>query len=168
MGDLEQVDVRQVVLEQCGVDALLDIAHQQETARSDLAEQDDRDVVDASPAVGRRRRDLATDRPQHAHRDLVHRQPIAGGEDRALRCSDGAECPLPCRVAGTGADHPRLEHAADPIACQKQGEACDVILVRMGQDHGVDPPVPWRDPSVEDHQQPVRVGSTVDQQPATV
>jgi predicted transcriptional regulator len=63
MGDLEQVDVRQVVLEQRRVDALLDIAHQQEASLPDLAEKDDRDVVDAGPAVGRLGRDLAADRP---------------------------------------------------------------------------------------------------------
>ena len=68
--------------EQRRVDALLDVAHQQEASRPDLAEQDDRDVVDAGPAVGRLGRDLAADRPQDAQRDLVDRQAIAGGEAR--------------------------------------------------------------------------------------
>ena len=40
-----------------------------------------------------------------------------------------------------------------------------MVLVRVGQDHGVDPPVPRRDPLVEHDEQPVRVGSAVDEQP---
>ena len=70
------------------IDAFLDVAHQQEPARPDLAEQDDRDVVDARPAVGRRRRHLTADRPEHAKVDLVDREAVAGGEaepDRAPR-----------------------------------------------------------------------------------
>jgi hypothetical protein len=73
VGDLEQVHVRQPVLEERWVDAFLDVAHQQEAPLPDLAEQDDRDVVDAGPAIGRGGRDLATDRPQDAQRDLVDR-----------------------------------------------------------------------------------------------
>jgi hypothetical protein len=41
-----------------------------------------------------------------------------------------------------------------------------VILVRVGQDHRVDPAVPRRDPRVEDDEQSVRVGAAIDQQPA--
>ena len=48
--------------------------------RADLAEQHDRDVVDAGPAVGRLERDLAADRPEHAQCDLVDGQPVAGRE----------------------------------------------------------------------------------------
>ncbi len=159
--------MRQVVLEQRGIDALLDVAHQQEAPLPDLAEKDDRDVVDACPAVGRCGRDLTADGPQHAHRDLVHRQPIPRREDRSLGGSRGGQRPLPRRVAGTRTDHPGLEHATDAIALQQQGEAGDMVLVRVGQDHGIDPTVPRRDPRVEDDEQPVRVGPTVDEQPAT-
>jgi hypothetical protein len=80
VGDLEQVDVWQAVLEERRVDALFDVAHQQESSLPDLAEEDDRDVVDASPAVGWGRGDLAGDRPQDAQGDLVDRHPVSGGE----------------------------------------------------------------------------------------
>jgi hypothetical protein len=41
-----------------------------------------------------------------------------------------------------------------------------MVLVRMGQDQGVDAAVPWRDPTVEDDHEPSRVGAAVDQEPA--
>ena len=68
----------QVVLQQFRIDALLDVTHQQDAAFADLPEQDDRNVVDARPAIGRRQRNLAPDRPQHAQADLVDVQVIAG------------------------------------------------------------------------------------------
>ena len=51
----------------------------------DLAEEDDRDVVDAGPAVGWRGRDLAADGPEDAQRDLVDGEAVAGGEPRPDR-----------------------------------------------------------------------------------
>ncbi len=50
--DFQQVDMRQALGQQRRVDAFLDIAHQQEPTRADLAEQHDRDVVDAGAPVG--------------------------------------------------------------------------------------------------------------------
>ena len=41
-----------------------------------------------------------------------------------------------------------------------------MILVRVRQHHGVEPPVPWRDPSIELDQEPVGIGTAVDQEPA--
>ena len=60
----------------------------------DLAEQDDRHVVDAGAAVRRLDRDLAPDRPQDAERDLVDLQPIARGES-------SPRLALPDATAGT-------------------------------------------------------------------
>ena len=66
MGDLEQVDARESAPDQDRVDRLLDVAGQQEPLAPDLAEQDDRDVVDRRPAVGRLAGDRARIRPQVA------------------------------------------------------------------------------------------------------
>jgi len=64
--DLEQVDARQALAQQGRVDPVLDVTHQQEPAATDLAEQDDRHVVDPGPAVGRCGRNRPVGRPQHA------------------------------------------------------------------------------------------------------
>jgi hypothetical protein len=66
MGDLEEIEPRQPRGEEARVDVLLDIAREQETVLPDRAEQHDRDVVDARPAVRRLSRDLAADRPEDA------------------------------------------------------------------------------------------------------
>ena len=62
--------------------------------------------------------------------------------------------------------HPRLEHAADAVALEQEGQARDVVLVRMAQDDRVDPAVPRRDPPIEGHQQAIGIGSAVDEEPA--
>ena len=62
--------------------------------------------------------------------------------------------------------HPRLEHAADPIALEQEREAGDVVLVRMAQDQRVDPAVPRRDPPIEGHEQAIGIGAAVDEEPA--
>jgi len=86
MGDLEQVDMREAFGQQLRIDRLFHVAHQQEPTRPDLAEQDDRHVVDARPAVGWLDRHLAPDRPQDAQRDLVHLHAIAGSDATTNRC----------------------------------------------------------------------------------
>jgi hypothetical protein len=78
--DLQEVDAGQAVPKQRRVDVLLDVAHQQHPSIGDGTEQHDRDVVDARAAIGRFRRDLAADRPQHAEVDLVDVQAVAGRE----------------------------------------------------------------------------------------
>jgi hypothetical protein len=82
MRDLEQVHMGQIVLEKRRVDALLDVAHEQDPTLPDPAEQDDRDVVDAGTAIGRGRGHLAADRPQDSKVDLVDRQAVARGQCR--------------------------------------------------------------------------------------
>lgn len=64
MCDLEQVDPWQAFAEQARVDVLLDVTHQQEAAWPNLAEQHDRDVVDARATVGRFGWNLPSDRPE--------------------------------------------------------------------------------------------------------
>ncbi len=166
VGDLQQVDPRQVGADEPRVDGLLDIAGQEEPARADGPEQHDRHVVDPRAAVGRLGRHLSPDRPQDAQVDLIDGESVARG-DRPAPGSPGRSQRLdPCRVAGTAPAHPGLEHAPDAVAREQQGQARDVVLVRMGQDDDVDPPVPRRQSLVERHEEPVGIGPAVDQEAA--
>ena len=166
MGDLQEVDVGQVVPEQHRVDVLLDVAHQQHASIGDCTEQHDRDVVDARAAVGRFPWDLAADRPQHAELDLVDVQAVAGREPLSRDGHQLREAMRPGRVARSRAAHPRLEDAPDAVSIQEERQSRDMILVGVAEDHRIDPPVPRRDPSVEGRQQPVRVRAAVDEQAA--
>ena len=115
--------------------------------RPDLAEQDDRDVVDAGAAIGRRR---AGTWPRIGHRTRRSISSTSAGRRRRGRAAPARPAApsvaQPRRVAGTRAAHPRLEDAADAVALEQQGEPGDVVLVRVAQDDGVDPAVPRRDP----------------------
>jgi hypothetical protein len=66
MRHLEEIDARQARSDERRIDVFLDVAHQEEPAWPDLAEQDDRHVVDAGPAVGWVEWDASADRPQDA------------------------------------------------------------------------------------------------------
>jgi hypothetical protein len=91
MSHLEEVDARQALGQERRVDAFLDIAHQQEPAGPDMAEEDDRHVVDTRPAVRRRRRHLTADRPEDPEVDLVHGEAVTGRDreaDRRRRCGE--------------------------------------------------------------------------------
>jgi len=85
MGDLEQVESRQVLTEQRGVDRLLDVAREQESIVADGPQHHDRHVVDPGPTIGRFERDAATCRPQDAKVDVVDREPVARGEAETHR-----------------------------------------------------------------------------------
>lgn len=82
MSHLQEVHVGQPVGQERRIDPLLDVAHEQEPARADLAEQDDRHVVDTGAAIGWFDRHLASDGPEHSQRDLVDCEPIAGGDGK--------------------------------------------------------------------------------------
>ncbi len=166
VGHLEQVDVWQALGEELRVDGLLDVTHQEEATRPDLAEQDDRHVVDTGAAVGRLAGHLAPDRPEDAERDLVDLQSIARGEAATDRRAGARQPGKPCRVAGTWPDHAGFEHPADVVAIEQQRHPGDMVLVRMGQDQRVDPTIPRRDSSIERHEQPVRIRAAVDEQAA--
>jgi hypothetical protein len=78
MGHLQQVHGRHAASKQLGVDALLDVAGEQESMLVELAEQDDRHVVDRGAAIGRLERHTVGVRPEDAKPDLVERQAIPG------------------------------------------------------------------------------------------
>ena len=66
VGDLQEVDGGQAAAGEDRIDVVLDVAGEQEAPAGDLAEQDDRDVVDRAAAVGRVARHAARVRPQDA------------------------------------------------------------------------------------------------------
>ena len=168
VGDLEQVDAGQTVGQQLRVDRLLDVAHEQEASASDLAEEDDRHVVDAGSPVRRLDRHLAADGPQDTECDLVHFQPVARSETTADRCARSGESGDPGDIAGPGSTHPGLEDPTDVIPIQQQRQPGHVILMRVGQDDRVDPTVPRWDALVERDEQSTGIRSAIDEQATSV
>ena len=145
---------------------LLDVPHQEEPALPDLAEQDHRDVVDAGPAIGRLGRDLPAERPEDVEIDLVDREPVAGRQAESDRSPWTGQLSEPGGIAGSRAPHPRFEDAVHVVTRQQQRQPGDVILVRVGEDHSIDPTVPRRDTSVQGDEQPIRVRPAVDEEAA--
>jgi hypothetical protein len=166
MGDLEQVDPGQPAGQQRRVDVLLHVPGQQEPALADDAEQHHGDVVDPAAGIRGLEGHPATDRPQHAHGDLVDRQPVAGADRHPGRCSGSREAIEPRLITRSRPTHPRLEDAAHAIPVQQQGQPRHVILVWMRQHDGIEPPVPGRDPPIELDQKPVWIGPSIDEQSA--
>jgi hypothetical protein len=143
VGHLEDVDPRQPTRHERRVDVILDVAGQQEPAAPDPAEEHDRHVVDATALVGRLERHATAVGPEDAQVDRIQGQAVAGGKPPGRRPAFGKPVG-PCRIAGSWTAHARLEQPADPVAIEQQRQAGDVILVRVGQDDDVEPPVPWR------------------------
>jgi hypothetical protein len=164
MGHLQHVYTRQPFVEQRGIDVLLDIAGEQEAAIADLAEEDDRDVVDTRAAVGGLGRHVTADRPQHAERHLVDPQSVAGRETEPDRRAGSRQALGPRRVARAGTAHAGFEHLSDAIALEEQGQAGDVVLVRMREHDRIDPSVPRRDVLVEDDEESIGARAAIDEQ----
>jgi hypothetical protein len=167
MGDLEQVHAGQARRHQLRVDRFLDVAHQQEPPVADLALEDDRHVVDGRASIRRLDRDTSRQGPESTHRDLVDNEAIARRDPGPHRSVAISQLAQPCGISGTRAAHPWLEHAIDVVSREQQGEPGHVVLVRVRQDHRVNPAVPRWNASVECDHQAVRIGAPVDQQAAT-
>lgn len=150
MSDLEEVHLGQAAGDERRIDALLDVADEQESMPGNLAEEDDRDVVDRGAAVGRMERNGSGIRPEDLKIDVIDRETITGRERPSCRpgrtraASDCIELRIPGNVPRTRPDHARLEDPANPIALKQQRKAGDVVLVGVAQDHGVQSPVPRR------------------------
>ncbi len=162
--DLEQIDRGQAGHHDVAIDALFDVAGQQEPSVADRPEHDDRYVVDASPGIGWLGGDPSADRPEDADRDLVDGQPVAGRHGAADRSARPGQRVEPGGVPWARAAHPGLEDPIDAIARQQQRQAGDMVLVRVGQDDDVDPAVPRGKAPVQLDEQAVRVGAAVDEQ----
>jgi hypothetical protein len=164
MGDLEDVDPRQPTGEQQRIHVVLDVAGEQEVTIVDRAQQHDRDPVDEGAIARGLDGDIAPVRPQDADRDVVHAEPVAGGQPEPSGGAGPRQPLLPGGIPGSRATHARLEDGPDAIAVEQQHEPRDVVLVRVGQDDRVDPPVPGWDPTVELDEQAVGIRPPVDQQ----
>lgn len=167
VGDLEQVHRRQTLREQARIYVLFDVTGKQEPAVADLAEQHDRHVVDPAAGVGRLHRHLPADRPQHAHRDLVHGQSVTRRDRQVDWRPRSCQSSKPGGVAGSWPAHPGLQHALDPVAVEQQRQPRDMVLMGVRQDDHIDPAVPRRDPPIELDEQPIRIRSAVDQHSTT-
>jgi hypothetical protein len=165
MGDLEQIEPRQLLGQQRRVDRLLDVTREQESVVADRPQEDDRHVVDPRAPIGRLERDLAADRPEDPEVDVVDREPVARGETQAHRRTSRSQPRQPGRVAGSRPAHPGLEDASHLIPIEQPGEAGHVVLVRVREDHAIDAPVPRRDSLVEHDEQAARIWAAIDEEP---
>ncbi len=167
---LEEIDARlrrgdRTRREQRGVHVLFGVAHQQEATGAEPHVEDDRDVVDAAPGLGRRLRHGAGPRPECADCDAIEEEAAAGGHPLRRSALPGQLIGerLPARA---GAAHPGRRDPGDPVPPQQQGRPAHVVLVGVRQQEQVQPPIPWRDPVIELSQQAVRIGTGVDQDPS--
>src|SRR5215208_412334 len=99
MGDLEEIDRWQPALGEDRIDVVLDVARQQDSASVDLAEQDDRYVVDRPTAVGRLCRHATRIGPQDVEPEIVDGEPVAGRELTPVWSAGRGERRIPLAVA---------------------------------------------------------------------
>jgi len=165
VGDLEEVHPREAGGEQLRIDRLLDIAHQQEPPSADLPGKHHGDVVDARAAVRWLRRHSIADGPQHPKADLVDGESVTRRDAGPDGSVTARQLSKPRGIARPGATHARLHHPPHVIPLEQQGQAGNVVLVRVRQDDRVDPAVPWWDPLIERDQEAIGIRPTVDQQP---
>jgi hypothetical protein len=166
VGDLEKRDPGDAAGHQERIDLLLDVAGEQELLAAKRPEQDDRDVVDSRPRVRRLIGNAAAVRPKDPESGTVESEFVAG-EEASGRSIPGPERRRPGCVTRSGSTHPWLGDAADSISGQEERQSGNVILVRVGQDDEVEPSVPRRQSLVERCQQPIRIGTAVDEHPTT-
>jgi hypothetical protein len=160
---LQQLDAGQPASDELRIDALLDVARQEEPMPGDLAQEDDGDVVDGRPVIARFEWHRPRVGPQDVQADVVHAQPIAGPERPARDADDGQRAP-PGLVSRARTVHPRLVDALDIVAFEEERQAPDVVLVGMAEDDGVDVPIPRREMVAQRNEEPPRVGAAVHQQ----
>ena len=165
VGDLEQVDPRQAPGHEHRIHVVLRVAREEESPAVRLAQQHDRRAVDR-PAVRTRLRGHPGCRPERDEPDLANPEAGTGGECRPGRAAPQGGVPRgPARTRPT---HPGLVDLPDPVPLEHPHQARHVVLVRMRQDHDVEPAVPRRHPRVQLEQQPLRVRSTVHEHPGPV
>lgn len=161
VGNLEEVERGQAAPEELRIDALLDVTCQQEALAADLAEQDDRHVVDRRPAVGRPLGNATRIRPQDAEVNGIEAQLVAARQP-SVRRPAFREDRRPGVVARSRPDHARLVDPPHAVPLEQRREPRHVVLVRMREHEHVDPPVPRRQPLVEREQQAARIRPAID------
>jgi hypothetical protein len=165
MGHLQQVDMGQAAGHQDRVDLLLDVAGQQEALPTEGPEEDDRDVVDRCPAIGRVACHGPSIGPQDPQVDRVELESIPGREQLGRSSLEG-QAGTKRVIRRPRSDHARLEDPPDAVALDEARQAARVILVGVAQDQDIDPPVPRGNPGIELEDQAIRVRAAVDQHPA--
>jgi len=163
--DLEHIDgsaAGQAVPEELWVDVLLHVPGQQHPSLAVADVQYHRDVVDASSLIRRAQWHLARSRPEHADRDAVEGERVAGRQQDATY-GRSAQHLSKRLVTGPSADHAGLSDDRHAIAFQEERQPRRVILVWMGQDRQVEAAVPSGDPFVEQRQELIGVGTAIDQ-----
>ena len=163
---LQRIDPRKAPRDESRVDLLLDVAGEQESLASDVAEEDDRDVVDPSSVIGRLLGHRARVRPEDPEADVIDGQPVAGGEGPAGD-APGCKGALERGVSGTRSDHSGLEQTLHPVPVEHGGQTGRVVLVRVGQDDDVDAPIPRRQALVERDEKASGVRTAVDEETTT-
>ncbi len=167
VGDLQEVDPatrRDPGIEQPGVDVILDIGGEEEAARPEAQVEDERAVIDLPAARRRTGGHGAGWWPENVDHPAIHGDPVP-------RSQAGHGAPLarehaPERgLARSAPGHPVLGDPADPVAPEEDREARRVVLVRVGEDKEVDPPVPWGEPAVQEPDEPVRVRAAIHEDP---
>ncbi len=163
VADLQHVDVDQEpALRQHRLNRHLRVAGEQRAESAAAQQPHDRCVVDVS--LGQRSGHVLGGRIEERK---CRRRIKAQGHARA---GDGE---LPARLP-SGLEHEArigrilvraapVEDEAHLVAVQGRDEAGDVVLVRVGQDHDVDPPTPPRQPLPEPSEEEVGIRATVDQ-----
>ncbi len=162
VGDLQKVDRREAAADQLRIDPLLDVSGEQEAAPIDFTQQHDRGIVDPGPCIGRRRRDGSLVGPQNAQSDVIDPEAGSRREDPS-RDGECRQPPFPGGIARPRTQHRGREGRSHRETPEQGDEARDVVLVWMGQDDHVDPPVPRREPFIERDEEPLRIGATVDE-----
>lgn len=165
MGDLENVDSPQAALDEERVEILLEISRQEEALASDRAHQHDRGVVDDGALVDGHLGNGAPIGPQHVDRESVEPQPIAGRKLGRID-PDPLQPSPPRTISRAGSDRARLEDPLDAVTTGESREPRDVVLVGMGQDDEIDPPIPRWQPLIEPDAQPIGIRAAVHEQPA--
>ena len=162
MRNLEQVNARQPASNERWIDPLFDVPREQDSVAPYLSEQDDRDIVDGGPAVGRSLGHGARIRPQDPEGELVESQMVAGHED-PVRNPRRRQSRLEGSIPGPGPDHAWLEDPPDPEGGEERGEPRGMVFVWMGQHDDVDPAVPRRKPFPEGDQQAAGIRTPIDE-----
>jgi len=162
--DLQDVDRGQhAATEEQGLDGRLGITGEQHPEGAVLEQRDDRGVVDV--ALGQRpgRVGIGWEEDGQA-RAGVEGMHLAGasqdGPCAAFRRGQREEARIGRVVVGP----PAIEHEAHAVARQRGDEARHVVLVRVGEEHEIDPSLPEGKRLAESLRREIGVRPTVDEQ----
>ena len=162
MPDLENVDLMQLAtFHHEPLDGRLGVAGEERREAAALQQHHHRCVVDV--AIDERRVGIGLGGVEHAqHRGRVEAIPVARSRlaetSAGLRGCGGEEARMGRRLVGPAA----VEDQADLESVEDRHQAGDVVLVRMGHEHDVDPPLPEGELLAQPTHRQFRIRATVD------